>query len=290
MYYRTPLASILLNLTGQIRRANSGINCTRILGFNSPCEFGFPIFLWVAAQFGVLKDFNNQVSKWRDLSLNSRDFVQDTALQQPIYEVNGINGLPSIRTSSAQGMRMSSICAAPCSVFYVARMTGGSSYSILYDGFGYWYLGWANGNMNFFRDGEGATLTGVGITKLADTNPYLYTAIQNGIDSSVYCNGALIAYSSVYKRGPDSYGLYFGGSNAMISEIVVYKAGLSREQRLQVEAYFQIKYALWKTSCPLNSNGSSILSGCICTLSFNGSLPIYTAIRNASVWSFFNKQ
>ena len=78
-------------------------------------------------------------------------------------------------------------------------------------------------------------LTGVGITKSADTNPYLYTVIQNGIDSSMYCNGALIAYSSVYKRGPDTNGLYFSNSNAMISEIVVYKAGLTREQRLQVE-------------------------------------------------------
>ena len=78
-------------------------------------------------------------------------------------------------------------------------------------------------------------LTGVGITKSADTNTYLYIVIQNGIDSSMYCNGALIAYSSVYKRGPDTNGLYFSNSNAMFSEIVVYKAGLTREQRLQVE-------------------------------------------------------
>ena len=65
--------------------------------------------------------------------------------------------------------------------------------------------------------------------------PYLYTAIQNGIDSSVYCNIALIAYSSVYKRGPDSYGVYLSNSNAMISEIVVYKTGVSRGQRLQMQ-------------------------------------------------------
>ncbi len=64
-----------------------------ILGFNSPCEFGVPICLWVAAQLGVLKDLNNQVSKWCDFSINSRDFAQATALQQPIYEMNGINGL-----------------------------------------------------------------------------------------------------------------------------------------------------------------------------------------------------
>ena len=101
----------------------------------------------------------------------------------------------------------------------------------------------------------------------------------------MFCNWALIAYSSVYKRGPDSDGLYFSNSNAMISEIVVYKTGLSREQRLQLKAYFQMKYARWKTSYPLNSNDSSSLSGCICTLSFNGSLPI-TAICNASVCSF----
>ena len=89
--------------------------------------------------------------------------------------------------------------------------------------------------MNFFRDGSGAILTGVGITKLADTNPYLYTVIQNGIDSSVYCNIALIAYSSVYKRGPDSYGVYLSNSNVMISEIVVYNTGVSRGQRLQMQ-------------------------------------------------------
>ena len=77
---------------------------------------GVPICLWVAAQLGVLKDLNNQVSKWRDLSINSRDFVQATALQQPIYEMNGINGLPSIRTADIQGMRMSTIGAAPYSV------------------------------------------------------------------------------------------------------------------------------------------------------------------------------
>ena len=41
-------------------------------------------------------------------------------------------------------------------------------------------------------------LTGVGITKSADTNPYLDIVIRSGIDSSMYCIGALIAYSSVY--------------------------------------------------------------------------------------------
>jgi hypothetical protein len=79
--------------------------------------------------------------------------------------------------------------------------------------------------------------------KMTYTNLYRYIAIQNSIDSSVYCNGALIAFSSVYKRGPDSDGLYFSNSKAMISEIVVYKTGLSREQRLQLEAYLQMKYA-----------------------------------------------
>ena len=49
-----------------------------------------PICLWVAAQLGVLKDLNNQVSKWHDLSISSRGFVQATALQQPIYEMNDL--------------------------------------------------------------------------------------------------------------------------------------------------------------------------------------------------------
>ena len=53
MYYRTPLASILLNLTGQIRRANSGINCTRILGFNSPCEWRADLFMGCSAIGGI---------------------------------------------------------------------------------------------------------------------------------------------------------------------------------------------------------------------------------------------
>jgi hypothetical protein len=67
-------------------------------------------------QLGVLKDLNNQVSKWRDVSINSRDFAQATALQQPIYERNGINGLFSIRTADIQGMRMSTSGAVPWSV------------------------------------------------------------------------------------------------------------------------------------------------------------------------------
>jgi hypothetical protein len=83
--------------------------------------------------------------------------------------------------------------------------------------------------------------------------PWSVCAANDGIDSSGIAMGAFIAYSSVYKRGPDSDGLYFSNSNAMISEIVVYKTGLSREQRLQLEAYLHMKYARLKTSYPLNS-------------------------------------
>ena len=74
--------------------------------------------LWLISQPRVLAPSGlSQVSKWHDLSISSRGFVQATARQQPLYEMNGINGISSIRTADIQGMRMSTIWAAPCSVF-----------------------------------------------------------------------------------------------------------------------------------------------------------------------------
>jgi hypothetical protein len=69
---------------------------------------GFPttgLVAWFMADVGVTKDGSNRVSNWADQSGNSRDAVQATAANKPLWMPGMVNGKPVLRFEGGDGSR-----------------------------------------------------------------------------------------------------------------------------------------------------------------------------------------
>jgi len=91
--------------------------------------------LWVDAALPgtVTRDGNNKVSLWKDKTINGRNFVQNTAAQQPTFLPTGINGLGAVYfDGTAFNMPFSDqtlayIANSSFTIVYVATKTAGSA-------------------------------------------------------------------------------------------------------------------------------------------------------------------
>jgi subtilisin-like proprotein convertase family protein len=204
--------------------------------------------VWVAADSGLTMN-GATVAQWADQSGNGNHFVQGNAGRQPKVVANGISGKPTLQftASAQQTLILGTNFPAPVSVFYVAKMTGGSKQRILSGVNNNWLLGWWDGgeDQGYF---EGwVTATG---SPSASNNAYLYGVVQTGSASSVYRNGKLLVSNGNGTTGPN--GLSVVGHNgasefsdAQVSEILVYAGALSDQQRQSVETYLNGKYSIY---------------------------------------------
>ncbi|CAN5442494.1 hypothetical protein BH09BAC1_BH09BAC1_07840 [soil metagenome] len=74
----------------------SAWSSTYRVGIFLPNNFANLVF-WVSADGSIVKDANNLVSQWNDMSGNNNNVLQPNSTEQPTWIVNGFNGLPAVR-------------------------------------------------------------------------------------------------------------------------------------------------------------------------------------------------
>ena len=116
--------------------------------------------------------------------------------------------------------------AAPVTIFYVSRQTGGTNQRVLAAASNNWLLGyWGGRRGSAYFEGD-VLLGGNGAS---DTAPHLYatTIGGSGQDSTVWAEGVQIASNQNGTQGPNGLALGGGGaydefSDCDISEVLVY--------------------------------------------------------------------
>jgi hypothetical protein len=216
--------------------------------------------LWLKADAGVLDASNNPctdgvaVATWQDQSGNGYDVTQATSGNRPVLKSSGINGLPSIRsTSSGSGTIGQYLTnpinfASPCTIFIVARLwsladNAGRIFSGLNNN---WLLGWWNAKQDVMYAVGTVNLTGVSVT----TNSILYSAVVGSSAATFWNDGTQVTSQSGTFPGPNR--LQIGGgaggagpdeySSADVGEILIYPSALSTGDRQSVESYLTAKW------------------------------------------------
>ena len=221
--------------------------------------------LWLKADAGVTTSGSN-VTAWLDQSPNARNFVPDTQTPDITLapSVAGFNNKPAVRFGTTNnfgniGLYHDSVFTGK-TVFmvYILESVSGSEYSVIYENSGInLYTSYGNGNgtyggyFNGFYDSN--TTSSLNI-------PYLRTCLtEDGNGIQYFLNGAADGTqtgSGFYSRtqtvignGGARFGRPGGFINqpfqGYIAEIVAYDRVLTTQERQQVEAYLNAKYAIY---------------------------------------------
>lgn len=223
--------------------------------------------IWWAADQGITLS-SSKVSRMNDLSSNGNHAVQGTALNQPTYVNNVINGKPILRfdgTNSFIGCPDStSFHGQNGSLFVVMKSTGTATCNLA-----------GNEDFNPGRNGitmylvNGANMHG----ELSDASSFRGTlaggpTANNGVaqllnftfDSSnilFYVNGALQPAMSLSRAGQAISWAGFDfrlGRNANgtdrnydgdIAEVLMFISDLAQPDRIAIENYLNLKYRIW---------------------------------------------
>ena len=207
--------------------------------------------VWLRADFGVVKDGSNAVSRWIDGAGNGNDAVQSVPANAPLYVLAGFGGKPVLRfNGSTTSMSGPLSLSSQISIFAVAAAGPNLGYKRLINN----QLHFA---MEVASDGNFASLYGNGHWNTLQTHaaPLLagsfgiLESINNGTDTA-YINGQFLdarsnpmgAFSNGYELGRCACGNEYWNGDAV--EILIYDHALSDTDRLAVEAYLKTKYGM----------------------------------------------
>ena len=215
----------------------------------TPVTDGLALWLDASDSSTITLD-GTTVNEWRDKNGSAAKMTRDNGA--PTVEASGIGGFPTVHFTSGSSMGDGVNHAAPVTIFYVSRQTGGTNQRVLSGGnnwlLGYW--GGIRGSAYF----EGDVL--LGGNGASDTDPHLYatTIGGSGQDSTVWAEGDQIASNQGGTEGPN--GLFVGGGGAYseysdcdVSEVLVYSKILNEAELEAVGGYLAAKYGL-PTSYP----------------------------------------
>ena len=235
----------------------------------TPVTTGLALWLDASAS-STMTLSGSTVTEWRDKNGSAAKMTLQAGT--PTLEASGIGGIPTVRFNNSSRMNDGVNHAAPVTIFYVSRQTGGANNRVLGATGNNWLLGyWAGKKGSAYFNGD-VLLNGNGTS---DTNPHLYAATIRGSGqvSTVWAEGVQIASNTNGTQGPNNLQLngYQGGnelSNCDISEALVYHRILDATELTAVGGYLTAKYSL-TTSYPtgltveLTSpvNGSDYLVG-----------------------------
>lgn len=152
------------------------------------------LFAWFRADLGITLN-GSTVSAWADQSSNSRNITQSTALLQPAYVTNAVNGYPIVRFNNSEylsNLTQFSL-TAPFSIFWTLKYkdaTNPTDFDYTFSlGFGNGTTGQHLGIARYRDDGSGnaskiytatrepATTLGIG-PAITDTNWRIYGHIN----------------------------------------------------------------------------------------------------------------
>ncbi len=229
--------------------------------------------LWLRADRGIYRDagvieaiHGENVQQWNDQSGNVRNALQATASFRPDYVKNAVNGMPALRFISANADKLVSTglnTASQASVWVVAQYSslpsanpglvqGAATGNALNSDPGNKNLGmWvSNAGLVWGRgiQSNGTTRNVPATTNLTSNTWYVLNANYYGSSITQYVNNAaagVVTYDGTLKPWPDvAVGVQAGseGWNGHIAEVIIFKAGLNRAQRIILGNHLSAKY------------------------------------------------
>ena len=212
---------------------------------------------------GVVKDKNNQVKRWYDLSANKNNVVASNDIVSPQFVLNGLNnkssvlfdGISDVLTKQGANLNTSN----KLTYYVVASRVGYANDtalvtlvdSSLSDGSsGSLIVGLENDNANI-KDYHGAYLSGFARPSL--NTPFILSSIYNGSVNKMYFNGTnsdSVASTAGFTPTVLNIGSRYantgpwGYNNSLISEILIFNTDLSLDDRYKVDQYLSTKWGI----------------------------------------------
>ncbi len=234
-----------------------------ISSLSSGVSANYPV-LWLDAALGVNDGTalnGHAVYDWADQSGNGNDFLQGTAIRQPIYDTVGIGGKPSI-TFDVKRLELSgtNLLGSDYTIYCVFKTTTNTTATAYKTVFSFSNGGWGTqgigrvgmavdtGYTNFYYDDRIAR----SIIIPHDTDAHYFT-ISNGLvggtakkqiyaDGVNYIDGSSAIDSSQLEHFIGAWNLQWG--NFQMAELIAYKSKHSDAKRETVELYLKNKYGL----------------------------------------------
>lgn len=249
---------------------------------------------WVSADGGMIRDANNLVSQWTDMSGNNNNVSQPNSNEQPLYQTNTLNGFPVIRFDGSNdylnGGDILDVGNANMCIFMVARTNTNAGsylskaragnvtnrYSFLYASGSMYAPLWHDASeINYlFTKPFGRSEFISFMAKRDTTSPFYNTRIfnidgagigatRNGIQSSsVYnMNSANRFLLGAYNNANDNGQLF--PLNGYLAEILIYNAAFNDSVRSVIERMVMDKYAP-----PVNLGPDVVLTDNFCDTIF----------------------
>lgn len=245
---------------------------TDLFGLFIPSSFS-DISFWVSADGNLIKDANDQVSEWSDMSGNINNVTQPNLVEQPIWQDDQLNGKPVIRFDGSNdflsGGDILDIDNNNRSIFLIGKNNsasgtymaksrfgpGSNRFGILYiSGAIYAPFWFDNNEINVTYNKPLGTTEFISFATKRDTvSPYYTTRIFNNlasprIETRFNILGISSSISSSYRF---LLGAYNNGSdagevlllNGYLAEVVMYDAAFPDSVKALIEKMLMDKYA-----------------------------------------------
>jgi prepilin-type N-terminal cleavage/methylation domain-containing protein len=243
------------------------LNSARNITQGSPVYSIPGLLTWVETTMASSYDFepedNSAIAKINDLDFvpSSRlNFIQNTAVKQPLYKVGSFNGLPSLMFDGVDDELITdqSLTVAQFSprntntIFMVIRIFSGVvffKYERNYDAVPRVGLEINNGLLRFdYPEGAGML---VGPTNVLG-KPMVITAHADKINQTLFVNGATYAtvannrnfnynHSAIISLGSNNGSLFV---RCDVAELILFERSLNTEERKSVEQYLGRKWKI----------------------------------------------
>jgi len=249
----------------------------------APIQSVIPIFepidilgtqIWVdATDKGSVVESSNDVSNWKDKSLNRNDALQTVGLDQPLANTETINDQPAIDFDGVDHYLKGGILDLSTGRFSIACVFEPNVVVGEFILFSVWEDG-AGSRIQFYQSGDGIIVTAgssqndfiakVAFLLLSVNTPVLITVVFDPsptlvpTDISIYMNGVIAIFvggltigsptslttsSETYEIGAQTNGTerLYGGS---ISELVVSNRTWFDSERIELEQHLLAKYSI----------------------------------------------
>lgn len=205
--------------------------------------------LWLRSDLGITLN-GSTVSKWADQSGNGNDAIQNTALNQPAYATNQVNGLPTLNSDGVNVFMTGTLANTfiNCTIFVVDKITADTSGIISISATGASNSGvqiqQASGILRLDRvvtenSVSNSLPTAFQYFVATATNSFGSLTINNGTISTTSAAGAIPTLSQYVLFSLDQ-GFY--RSTAQIGEYIVFNRVLSTQEISSIQNYLHNRY------------------------------------------------
>ena len=239
-----------------------GAQNIRKIGGGAPLIPQFGLSLWLKADAGVTLSGSN-VTVWADQSGNGQNATAVVSYRPTFVSTDAqFNNKPSILFDGVgNSFVIPSInfnINTNNSIFVAFRVSNGATGTFLTQGgAGNYFIGIADNALNI-SDSNTVAILLAGLA--SDNTKNIVSATNNNYSFTLYQNGSQVGDTTVYNEFiNDGTEMLIGGDtgtvnrgqadsywlNGKMAEIIVYNRAVTTPERQQVEAYLNIKYAIY---------------------------------------------